>query len=73
MPRIPSLPMNSFLKSGPVAVLGCGFSSIMSPGGTAIRSPSTMSSIPPYLVENWPIAFVAIQPPRVDGWRDWGI
>ncbi len=60
----PSLPMTMWRMSGPAARRGTFLMRQISPPGKTASSPTTMSSMPPYKVENWPMLRVATRPPR---------
>ena len=61
--RAPSLPMTTWRMSGPAARRGTFLMRVTWPPGKTASSPTTMSSMPPYSVENWPMLRVATRPP----------
>ena len=63
-PSVPSEPITSRFSDGPAAVAGTA-SVASSPTGVAQRSATTLSSIRPWPVEDWPAERVATQPPTV--------
>ena len=63
-PSVPSEPITSCLSDGPAAVAGTA-SVATSPAGVAQRSATTLASIRPCPVEDWPAERVATQPPTV--------
>ncbi len=68
----PSLPMTMWRMSGPAARRGTFLIRDTSPPGKTTSQPTTMSSMPPYSVENWPIERVATRPPMLAIGFDWG-
>ena len=61
--RAPSLPMTTWRMSGPAARRGTFLMRVTWPPGKTASRPTTMSSMPPYSVENWPMLRVATRPP----------
>ena len=59
----PSLPITTWRMSGPAARRGTFLMRATSPPGNTASRPTTMSSMPPYSVENWPMLRVATRPP----------
>ncbi len=49
--------------SGPTARRGTFLMRVTVPSGKTASQPTTMSSMPPYSVENWPMLRVATRPP----------
>ena len=70
-PSDPSDPMSSRSGLGPAPDPGSRRDSIL-PAGVTMVTFSTRSSMWVYRVAKWPPERVAIQPPRVECWKDWG-
>jgi hypothetical protein len=58
--------------SGPAARRGTFLMRHTWPPGNTASHPTTMSSMPPYSVENWPMLRVATRPPMLAIGFDWG-
>ncbi len=71
-PSVPSLPTNSWVRSGPTAARGAPPVLIARPSARTTSRPTTMSSIFPYRVEYWPAPRQASHPPTVESSTDCG-